>query len=81
MSMGKTVCYPIGVDKHTLERDFGYYASVLVDVDLSKPIRNPIWVEEEEGISFVQDIEVVKMPKFCGHCKSVGHLVVECKVL
>ncbi|KAF9610052.1 hypothetical protein IFM89_019892 [Coptis chinensis] len=81
MLMGKTVGYPIGVDKHTLERDFGNYASVLVDVDLSKPIPNQIWVEEEEGISFMQDIEVVKMPKFCSHCKMVGHLVAECKMV
>ncbi|KAF9603335.1 hypothetical protein IFM89_034684 [Coptis chinensis] len=63
------------------ERDFGFYASVLVDVDISKSIPNQIWVEAEEGISFVQDIEVVKMQKYCGHCKSVGHLVTECRVL
>ncbi|KAF9594178.1 hypothetical protein IFM89_028835 [Coptis chinensis] len=81
MSMGKTIGYPIGVDKHTLERDYGFYVSVLVDVDISKPIPTQIWVEKEEGISFVQDNEVVKMPKYCGHCKSVGHLVTECRVL
>ncbi|KAF9623733.1 hypothetical protein IFM89_004814 [Coptis chinensis] len=81
MSMGRAFGSPVGVDKHTLDRTFGNFASVLVDVDLSKPIPSQFLVEEDEGKSFLQDAEVIRLPKFCGHCKSVGHLVAECKGL
>ncbi|KAF9590401.1 hypothetical protein IFM89_034194 [Coptis chinensis] len=81
MSMGRAFGSPVGVDKHTLDRTFGNFASVLVEVDLSKPIPSQFLVEEDEGKSFLQDAEVIRLPNFCGHCKSVGHLVAECKGL
>ncbi|KAF5196979.1 Dnase i-like superfamily protein [Thalictrum thalictroides] len=56
---------------HTLERDYGFFASVLVEIDLSKPIPNQILVEEEGGKDFVQEVELGKLPSFCGHCKTV----------
>ncbi|KAF9621421.1 hypothetical protein IFM89_021460 [Coptis chinensis] len=77
MSLGKAIGSPIGVDKHTLQRDFGYFASVLVDIDLSKPVPNQILVKKEEGKTFFQEVELVKMPKFCRHYKLVGHFVTE----
>ncbi|KAF5191655.1 hypothetical protein FRX31_018758 [Thalictrum thalictroides] len=81
MSMGKALGSPVGIDRHTLERDFGYYAMVLVDIDLSKTIPSSIHVEEEGGNDFIQEIEIQKMPRFCTHCKSIGHAVFECKSL
>ncbi|KAF9596099.1 hypothetical protein IFM89_007152 [Coptis chinensis] len=79
LAMGKTLGAPVGVDRHTIDRDFGFFASMLVEIDLSKPIPPQIWVEEEDGISFIQEVEVVKMPKYCPHCKAVGHVMAECK--
>ncbi|KAF9619134.1 hypothetical protein IFM89_005148 [Coptis chinensis] len=29
----------------------------------------------------VQEVKVEKLPKYCGHCKSVGHFVAKCKAL
>ncbi|KAF9602151.1 hypothetical protein IFM89_025318 [Coptis chinensis] len=81
MAMGKALGAPVGVDRHTIDRDFGFFVSVLVEIDLSKPIPPQIWVEEEDGISFIQEVEVVKMPKYCPHCKAVGHVMAEWKVL
>ncbi|KAF9617740.1 hypothetical protein IFM89_038282 [Coptis chinensis] len=81
MSMGRGLGSHVGVDKHTLQRDYGFFASVLVEVDLVKLIPNQILVEEDEHTSFLQEVEVEKLPKYCGHCKSVRNLVAECKAL
>ncbi|KAF9601234.1 hypothetical protein IFM89_017419 [Coptis chinensis] len=55
MSMGRCIGYPIGLDKPTAEREFGFYASVLVDLDLSKHIPNQILVELPNGVDFMQE--------------------------
>ncbi|KAF9590682.1 hypothetical protein IFM89_036174 [Coptis chinensis] len=81
MAMGRCIGYPIGIDKTTAARDFGFYASVLVDLDLSKPIPSQIIVEVPDGQDFVQEIELSRLPKFCSHCKTIGHLMSDCKSL
>ncbi|KAF9624236.1 hypothetical protein IFM89_008971 [Coptis chinensis] len=39
------------------------------------------WVEEvvETGYEFWQEIRLGKMPKFCNHCKIIGHMISECR--
>ncbi|KAF9610546.1 hypothetical protein IFM89_023211 [Coptis chinensis] len=63
----------IKLPKKAVERGRLYCKYCLVGrFDLQKIKLEDIWVEEEEGISFVRDIEVVKMPKLRGHRKSSG---------
>ncbi|KAF9598572.1 hypothetical protein IFM89_028199 [Coptis chinensis] len=53
-------------------------------VPLGKILRevpNQILVEDPNGVDFLQEIESSKLPKFCGHCKSIGYLMSECKSL
>ncbi|KAF6165530.1 hypothetical protein GIB67_015853 [Kingdonia uniflora] len=69
---------PVQVNRSTLCQNTGFYASVLVDVDFSKPIPSKIMVEQE-GFEFCQEIQLGKVPKICSHCKVVGHLVSECR--
>ncbi|KAF9603308.1 hypothetical protein IFM89_034657 [Coptis chinensis] len=45
MTMGRCLGYPIGIDKPTAEREYGFYTSILVDLDLSKSIPNQILIE------------------------------------
>ncbi|KAF5192141.1 zinc ion binding / nucleic acid binding protein [Thalictrum thalictroides] len=78
MLIARGVGYPMKVDDSTLYKTYGYYAHVLVDVDLTKTIPNQILVETVDS-KFWQDVEVGKLPKFCNHCKMVGHVVSECK--
>ncbi|XP_026378686.1 uncharacterized protein LOC113273136 [Papaver somniferum] len=80
MSMGDAIGRAIKVDDTTLKREVGYYASVLVEVDLARTVPHQIVVNSKYG-SFEQEVQIPKLPKFCSHCKVVGHLVTECKVL
>ncbi|KAL5699253.1 hypothetical protein ACHQM5_030183 [Ranunculus cassubicifolius] len=81
MRIGKGVGTPVGVDKKTISRDFGYFANVLIDVDFSKPIPEFINVREEDGLQFAQEVFIPKKPQFCTHCKSVGHGLYNCRGL
>ncbi|KAF6135040.1 hypothetical protein GIB67_014089 [Kingdonia uniflora] len=80
LSLGKTLGTPIQVDQSTLNHDYRYYASVLVDIDLSQSIPNHVFIHIE-GKMINQEIILHRVPKFCNHCKNVGHCIAECKIV
>ncbi|XP_026398864.1 uncharacterized protein LOC113294701 [Papaver somniferum] len=78
MDLGERFGRAIKVDETTLKREVGYYASVLVEVDLSIYIPNQFLLKTKYG-SFSQEVQIPQTPKFCNHYKVVGHLVTECR--
>ncbi|KAF6163833.1 hypothetical protein GIB67_016173 [Kingdonia uniflora] len=80
MSLGKTLGTPIHLDRSIINHDYGYHASVLVDIDLSNPIPNHVFIDVE-GKLINQEILLFRVPKFCNHCKNVGHNITKCKVI
>ncbi|KAF6170740.1 hypothetical protein GIB67_015692 [Kingdonia uniflora] len=74
IALGRTMGTPIHVDR--TQSDFGYFAKVLVDIDLAEPIPNKVLVEVEDG-DFWQKVESGTL--FCPHCKMVGHNLSECR--
>ncbi|XP_026459676.1 uncharacterized protein LOC113360378 [Papaver somniferum] len=78
MQRGKTLGRPIKIDEITLKKVVGYYACVLVEIDISKSITSTIWVNSKYG-KFEQAIQIPNKPKFCSYCKSLGHFVSECR--
>ncbi|KAF9605575.1 hypothetical protein IFM89_017918, partial [Coptis chinensis] len=67
MSIARELGNPVGVDKHILSKEYGYFAQVLVEIDLASPIPEKICVEEDASKSFLQEVVVGKLPKFCSH--------------
>ncbi|XP_026459895.1 uncharacterized protein LOC113360619 [Papaver somniferum] len=80
MSLGDAIGKAIKVDDTTLKREIGYYASVLVEVDLAHIVPHRVLVKSKYGC-FEQEIQISKIPSLCSHCKVVGHLVTECRVM
>ncbi|KAF6156824.1 hypothetical protein GIB67_017358 [Kingdonia uniflora] len=80
MSLGKTLGTPIHLGKSTINHDYGNHASVLVDIDLSKPIPNHVFIGIE-GKLINQEILLYQVPKFYNYCKNAGHSIAECKVI
>ncbi|KAF6146644.1 hypothetical protein GIB67_008930 [Kingdonia uniflora] len=80
MVLGRTLGTPIQVDHSSTTIEFGYFAKVLVEVDLADPIPKKILVEVEGG-DFLQKVELGATPKFCSHCKIIGHTFVECRAI
>ncbi|XP_026416550.1 uncharacterized protein LOC113311985 [Papaver somniferum] len=68
------------VDPRTLRYEYGYFAAVLIGIDLSQPLGNIIVDGEESAEGFYADYEIINQPSFCEHCKSVGHVQVECRI-
>ncbi|XP_026383776.1 uncharacterized protein LOC113279290 [Papaver somniferum] len=79
MSPSDAVGRAIKVDDTSLKREVGYYASVLVEVDLTNNIPNQVLVKTKYG-SFEQEVQIPKIRSFCNHYKEVGHVVTECRV-
>jgi hypothetical protein len=63
-----------------MERTFGQFVRVLVDMDLSNPLRDKVLVERK-GFAFFVDLDYENLPPFCSHCKVIGHHVGICKKL
>ncbi|XP_026420062.1 uncharacterized protein LOC113316043 [Papaver somniferum] len=77
LAMGKSLGTPIVVDKRTLAHEYGYYASVLIDIAEMNDV-DAIHVSVG-GLEFLQPIETHKKPKFCTSCKIIGHNEAECR--
>lgn len=61
-----------------IERTFGHYARVLVDIDLAIELRYRVLVERK-GYAFFVDLEYENLPDFCAYCKIPGHHIDICK--
>ncbi|KAM2866225.1 hypothetical protein COP2_022299 [Malus domestica] len=80
LEIARGVGTPLQLDKATKERQFGYYARALVDVDLAVDLPSSIMVERE-GHSFPIDIVYEKLPDKCNHCGILGHTIDRCRHL
>ncbi|KAM5549741.1 hypothetical protein ABKV19_000917 [Rosa sericea] len=70
---------PVKIDPNTLERKYGLFARVLVDVDLSTDLPLEVVIKRKNGEIFVQAVDYEKLPDLCSHCGNVGHRVTDCK--
>jgi len=68
---------PLTIDTATLERCFGLYAKVLVDVDLSNKMFESVMVERK-GLVFPVSVQYERQPLFCAHCNALGHSIQNC---
>ncbi|KAL6139471.1 hypothetical protein ACLB2K_057775 [Fragaria x ananassa] len=68
---------PLQIDKSTKERQFEYFARVLVDVDLAGDLPPSLMVERE---SHCFSIDVV-YENMCTHCGKAGHMADHCRHL
>ncbi|PNX74454.1 hypothetical protein L195_g030374 [Trifolium pratense] len=77
-SLGTPICTDSVTAKPMMERTFGQFARVLVDIDLLQPLRYRLLVERK-GYAFYVDLEYEHIPDFCSHCKVIGHHIDNCK--
>ncbi|KAL6225674.1 hypothetical protein ACLB2K_004523 [Fragaria x ananassa] len=72
---------PVKIDHNTLERRFGLFARVLVDVDLSCSPPCELVVRRSNGEIVTVEVEYERLPDFCSHCGNVSHRVTDCKLV
>lgn len=71
---------PLTIDESTLNKRFGLYARVLIDVDLQEKLFESVIVERE-GHALTVMIQYEKVPTFCANCKTIGHSIHSCSKL
>ncbi|KAK2441919.1 hypothetical protein QL285_013152 [Trifolium repens] len=77
-SLGTPICMDATTAKPMHERTFGQYACILVDIDISQPLRYKVMVERK-GFAFYVDLDYEHVPEYCSHCRNIGHHVDNCK--
>lgn len=76
--VGSPICTDTVTAKPMIERTFGQYVRVLVDIDLTQTLRYSLLVERK-GFAFYVDLEYENLPDFCTYCRMIGHHVDYCK--
>ncbi|OIT39211.1 hypothetical protein A4A49_28977 [Nicotiana attenuata] len=60
-------------------------AKIIVEVDLLKPLPQSVFVGQEYEDSplkgYTQKLEYEGVPKYCKHCRKIGHYMINCSVL
>jgi len=79
-SVGTPICTDSASTKPMIERTFGQYARVLVDMDVTQSLRYKVLVERK-GYAFFVDLEYENIPDYCTNCKKIGHYYEICKHL
>lgn len=67
--LGKPVC----ADEATSSQQRISYARLLVEIDITQPIKYKIHIEDEEGNSVEQRVLYDWIPPYCSKCKVAGH--------
>ncbi|XP_024171401.1 uncharacterized protein LOC112177335 [Rosa chinensis] len=80
MEIASGVGTPLQLDAATKEQRFGYYARVLVDVNLLGTLPTSIMVERE-NLCFPVGIEYENLPPLCTHYGLIGHEMKNCRQL
>lgn len=78
MSVARGIGLPLQIDQATRDKVFGYYARVLVEVDLSGPLPSSIMVELPDD-GFMVDIVYENWPPKCSACRLIGHQLKDCR--
>jgi len=59
---------PLSSDDFTMNKSIGFFARVLVNIDMLSILPNQILVERP-SFNFITNIEFEKLPLFCSSCK------------
>ncbi|OIT22576.1 hypothetical protein A4A49_30549 [Nicotiana attenuata] len=76
---------PLALDDATYGRTRPSMAKVRVEIDSTRSIPSSVWVGSEDENSplkgYTQKIEYENIPKYCEHCRKIGHKMMNFRVL
>ncbi|XP_060210726.1 uncharacterized protein LOC132637688 [Lycium barbarum] len=76
---------PLELDMATKSRTRPSMAKIRVEIDLLKTLPDKIWIgmeyENAPLKGFYQKVEYEGIPKYCKHCRKLGHVLANCRIL
>ena len=78
MEIARGVGIPLQLDQATRDPAYGFYARVLVDIDLTSNQPSFLNVERDDHRGFSVDVIYENLPKRCTKCKAFGHDFARC---
>ncbi|KAI0494577.1 hypothetical protein KFK09_024718 [Dendrobium nobile] len=75
--LGSIFGRPIQTDNATAAGSRPSVARILVELDVTKPYPNSVWLGPEK-LGYVQKVVFECMPVFCSSCKTLGHKKMDC---
>lgn len=76
--IGSKLGTPKQADKLTISRERVSYARVLVEVDVTLPLKKEVHITIPCGKQIWQPVRYEFVPKFCTACKAIGHTCDRC---
>ncbi|KAK3222027.1 hypothetical protein Dsin_009052 [Dipteronia sinensis] len=70
---------PLRLDRATIEGDFGHFAPVLVDIDVSIMPPSSLLLEMDDSHSSFISVEYENLLTFCSTCSSIDHFPSTCR--
>ncbi|XP_019253837.1 PREDICTED: uncharacterized protein LOC109232524 [Nicotiana attenuata] len=81
-NLGRIACLlgkPLCTDKLTAACERVSYARVLVEMDITQPLPDEVYIEIPDGRSWLQNVEFEWKSTFCLDCNSFGHKTGDCQ--
>ncbi|KAK3222072.1 hypothetical protein Dsin_009097 [Dipteronia sinensis] len=79
ISLARGIRVPLLLDRATREGDFGHFARVLVDIDMSTVPPSSLLLERDDSHSSFISVEYENLLAFCSTCSSIGHFPNACR--
>ncbi|XP_057811449.1 uncharacterized protein LOC131025670 [Salvia miltiorrhiza] len=76
--IARFVGHPLRVDGMSAQCDFGQFARILIEIDMSKPLPNTLLVDGDD-VAFHIEFSYESLPLFCSRCKTTGHTADKCR--
>lgn len=71
--IGSLLGVPLYADDCTTNQSRVPFARLLVEVDVTKPLVDKVWLEDGNGVEFQQVVKFEWKPPYCNKCHAVGH--------
>ncbi|XP_057770942.1 uncharacterized protein LOC130990730 [Salvia miltiorrhiza] len=76
--IGRYIGHPIKIDGASARRDFGQFAHLLIELDMSKSFPTTLLIDND-SFSFYVEFTYENLPFYCSKCKLTGHPIEKCR--
>ncbi|XP_057791105.1 uncharacterized protein LOC131008230 [Salvia miltiorrhiza] len=77
-AIGRYLGSPLKIDASSAVGEVGHYARVLIEIDMSLPLREYVMIDEDDSSLYVE-FSYENLPAFCTVCKITGHSIDKCR--